>query len=71
MIGDSKLLDSVVWTPVIAGDVIKLDTGNIPHVTHQGIFKVGGFEFRAYQLSDGNRILDADDVHKFFNLVTI
>ena len=38
----------------------------LPTVTHAGVFVVGGHGLKVYQLSDGRRVIDADDVHRFF-----
>jgi hypothetical protein len=40
----------------------------LPVVTHQGVLAVGGHELRVYQLSDGRRVVAADDVHRFFGI---
>lgn len=36
------------------------------HATHSGSFMIGDFEMKCFQLSNGQRILDADCVHEFF-----
>ena len=33
--------------------------------THEGRLTIMGFEFRCYQLNDGQRVLNAEDVEKF------
>lgn len=36
------------------------------HATHVGVLAFYGFDLRVYQLSNGNRVIDADDVKAFF-----
>ena len=43
-------------------------TGDLPFVTHEGVFRLGDFKFRCYQLSSGQRLLDADDFDAAFGL---
>jgi hypothetical protein len=63
-------LDSLEWTPV-ENDARPVNDG-VPYVTHQGEFKVGEDTFKVYQLSDGQRVIDAGDVEDFFGVaVTI
>jgi len=57
-------MNAVDWKPVEP----KTDVdGNLPHVTHEGELNFAGAYFRVYQLSDGQRVLDADDVETFFS----
>lgn len=56
-----ELLDLVDWQP----------TGEVPggdelYCTHSGVLKMAGVELRVYQLNDGQRVFDADDVIRFF-----
>ena len=37
-------------------------------VTHAGVIVVGGHELRVYQLSDGRRVIDGDDLERFFGV---
>jgi hypothetical protein len=38
----------------------------LPWVTHEGTIKAPGKTLRVYQLSDGQRIINAEDVEAFF-----
>lgn len=39
------------------------------HATHEGILDFGGdVKIRCYQLSDGQRVLDAEDCYEFFGM---
>jgi len=38
----------------------------IPVSTHEGVFVLMGFQFRCYQLSNGQRVFNADDVEAFY-----
>jgi len=37
------------------------------HATHQGVFEIAGATFRVYQLSDGQRVIDAEDLAAFLS----
>lgn len=37
----------------------------LPYATHQGALSLGDLTITVYQLSDGQRVLDADDVARF------
>lgn len=58
-----RMLDAVTWEqlPAPAEDA---DT----YATHQGILTIDEFQFRCYVLNDGRRLLDAEDMQKFFGL---
>lgn len=59
------MLDGLAWSP-IHGDA-KKDMLEAPNVaTHQAELVIAGCRLRCYQLRDGRRILNADDVHAFF-----
>lgn len=63
---DEIALAGVDWQPV---EVDRGD-GAIPWVTHVGSIDIGdGDRLRCYQLNDGRRIFDADDVGRFLGLV--
>jgi hypothetical protein len=43
---------------------------DIPYATHEGVLTLGeGVTFKVYQLNDNRRVIDAEDVHKFFGLL--
>lgn len=58
------LLDAVEWTP---GERPTDCNPELPWATHNGVLRLGGFELRVYQLSDGRRVIDADDMNTFFS----
>jgi hypothetical protein len=47
-------------------DAITSEAG-ILHVTHEAVLKVGDKNLRVYILSDGERVIDAEDLEKFFD----
>ena len=57
------MLDNVKWEPVYHTDA---NDDDIRIATHTGILDFGGFKFKVYQLDDGRRVIDAEDVEKFF-----
>lgn len=38
--------------------------------THEGTLDIGGFVFRCYQLNDGRRVFNAEDIDRFFGFFT-
>lgn len=57
-------LDGVRWVAVASEP--PEGSSDLPYVTHEGVLSIAGFDLRCYQLSDGQRVLDADDVRAFF-----
>lgn len=57
-----RMIDAVAMTPLPASP----HEGGGLYATHEGRLTVGAFTFRVYQLSDGQRVIDADDVERFF-----
>lgn len=57
------LLDRVEWENCDTPD--QLHTGDL-YATMKGELNFLGFKFRCYVLNDGQRVLNADDVEKFF-----
>lgn len=57
-----KLLDSVEW--VASGPAP--ERSDLPHVTHEGVLRVGELSLRVYQLSNGVRVIDPDDFARIF-----
>ena len=62
-----RLFDQMVWVPRVDPDPDP--EGKLPHVTHDGTLRIGETELACYTLSDGRRIIDADDVHALFSAV--
>lgn len=57
-----RLLDEVEWTA--CSDQEPID--GIPNVTYKGILSLGpDIKMRVYQLSDGQRVIDAEDMKQF------
>ena len=57
-------MDSIDWKPVQVVDGLESD---LPHVTHEGLMVIGDASLKCYTLSDGRRIIDMDDMNRFFN----
>lgn len=60
----NAMMEGLEWVE-IEGDPPKDDDG-IPYATHKGTLKIGDIELQCYQLSDGQRVFDADSVMRFF-----
>jgi hypothetical protein len=60
-----KLFDHVDWQPVNQNIQAK---PNELYATHQGTLRVYDFTFRVYQLNDGTRVIDAQDIEKFISI---
>jgi hypothetical protein len=39
---------------------------DLPYATHEGALNVAGFEFKCYQLSTGERVIDEESIVRFF-----
>ena len=57
-----QMFDSIEWTET--GN--KASGSDIPHATHSGVLEIAGFRLRAYRLSNGMNVFDADDAQAFF-----
>jgi hypothetical protein len=61
------IMDGIEWRPITG--VLRDDSGSfLPSATHEGILRIMDFEFKCYQLSDGRRVINGDDVINFFEL---
>lgn len=58
------MLSQIQWRPMEAPTT----TGVLPYATHEGILTIGDASLRVFQLSDGKRIIDADDMAEFFGV---
>lgn len=57
------MMDAVEWTTAEGrADPDEL----LPYVTHRGMLHIGDMSIRCYQLNDGRRIIDAEDLKRFF-----
>lgn len=41
----------------------------LPYATHYGVLHIGELEFRVYQLNTGQRVIDAEDMRAFFEIL--
>ena len=58
-----KMLDAVLWEDV--AEPAMTDDTDIPYVTHVGYLDIGQ-PLKCYQLSDGMRVIDAEDMERLF-----
>lgn len=56
------MLNAVEWTEVGKSNMKDVGDGDIPYVTHEGALDLYGVTLRVYQLSNGKRIVDAEDI---------
>ena len=63
-----KMLDQVEWKEIINPSEPELTPINddLPYATHMGVLDIGEFQFKVYQLNDGQRVIDEEDIKKFF-----
>lgn len=64
------MLDGLTWTacPLQEGTIVDLD---MPYVTHEGVLNLDVVSLRVYQLSDGTRAIDLEDMEGFFGELLI
>jgi hypothetical protein len=63
----NKLLDGLFWKPL---PMPAQNKDNLPYATHEGILKIGDFEFHVSQLNTGERVLLEDEIRDFFGLAS-
>lgn len=63
-----RLLDAVEWQPCPPYECAT-DTGELPFATHTGELRVGDVVLRVTRLSDGTRVIDADDLETLLGVV--
>ncbi len=56
------LMDRVEWRETGAVD----DGSDLPYATHEGVLRIGGITLRVAQLSDGQRVINAEDIDLLF-----
>ncbi len=63
------LLDRVEWreTNIQASEV--KDESDLPCATHEGVLELGDMKLRCYRLSNGQTIINADDMNEFFGIL--
>lgn len=62
-----QMLDAVDWKEVDPGPA---DPAGIPRATHEGVLEIGGFPLHVYQLDNGQRIVEAGDLERFFGTLS-
>lgn len=62
------MLDALAWQPLDPPDPEVLAAAELPHATHEGFLDLAGARLRVVRLSDGQRIIDADDLSNFLEL---
>ena len=61
-----RMLDALEWSPLQGSGSPPIDGGRLPVATHEAILTFGTHQLRVYQLDDGRRIIQADDLAAFF-----
>ena len=61
------MLDSLDWKPTGAPDHFEDERAALPYATHEAVLQIGSARLRCFQLSNGQRVFDADDVQNFFS----
>ena len=56
------ILDRVKWLPVPVPE----EAPDMPYTTYEGTLNFLGHDFKVYQLSNGQRVFDAEDLERFF-----
>lgn len=59
------LLNAIDWKPVPHNPEVCSQVADLPFVTYEGKLEIAGKTLRCYQLSDGRRIVDAEDMSNF------
>ena len=62
-----RLLDQVEWIKT-EGDPREPGC-DLPYATHSGVLDVGFAKLRVYQLSNGMRVIDGEDMAALFDFV--
>jgi hypothetical protein len=63
---EESLSKDVDWEEIDLEGARFTDEPDALYATHKGVFKIGAAEIRTYQLNNGERVLDADDVIALF-----
>ena len=62
------MLNALEWKPTGAQDHYEGERSSIPYATHEAVLHIGSKTLRCFQLSNGQRVFDADDVEMFFGI---
>jgi len=60
-----EIMDAVRWTE--CEDTSEKGDEGVPFATHHGVLRFGRFTLRVYTLSNGQRLIDAEDVHRMLD----
>ena len=60
-----RILDDVDWKENVPPD----HQSDIPWATHSGVLIIGDIWIRVHQLSNGTRVIDAEDLERLFGAV--
>jgi hypothetical protein len=60
------LEQEVEWEEIDLAGARFTDEPDALYATHKGVLEIGAAKLRVYQLNDGQRVFDADDVGAFF-----
>ncbi len=64
------MLDAIEWQEISPdGEPARPENDGIPIATHQGELDFLGMKIKVFQLEDGRRLLDADDVHRLLGML--
>jgi hypothetical protein len=61
-----RLLDDVEWRKLSVPD--SGDLGALPRATHEGVLTFAGHTLRGYRLSNGQRVIDQEDLAAAFGV---
>lgn len=56
------MLDGVKWTKVDDSKQFGTHDDDIPYTTHEGVLVIGDLSVHVYQLSNGQRVIDSEDI---------
>lgn len=60
-------LDLLEWHPL---DTVEPEDSDLPYAVSSAVLYVGEFPLKVFHLSNGERVIDADDFTAFFELLT-
>ncbi len=68
-----RLLDAIEWRELNPNatwhERIEAELGEVPKATHEGTLDILGCSLRVYQLSDGRRVIAAEDLERFLGVI--
>lgn len=66
MTPSDAMMDAVVWEPYPVPPGFHPDQDGLPYAIAQGELRIGDLALKCYQLSDGRRLIDGNDVSELF-----